>query len=260
MVNRPENMLLFPALTLIRFFDNHGLLGISGHPQWKVVTGGSGCYVPPLTAPLQDRVFTGVRIESIARTDTEVTVHFAGRSPMKFDQVVLACHGDEVLPLLAEPSDRERDILGRFRTNRNEVCLHTDSSLLPRRERARASWNYHLHLPGSAGATVTYYMNRLQSLPVPENYCVTLNGSRAVDPAKVIRPLVYHHPLYTRRPSRRRPAGRDQRAAENALLRSLLVLRFPRRRPEFGAENRAGPGGRLLSAPKEPHALDAWSL
>lgn len=186
----------FPALTLLRFFANHGMLGINTHPKWKVVRGGSSNYIPRLTAPYKERIYMGVDIQSVARGEADVTLRFRGRPPMCFDQVVFSCHGDQILPLLEAPSDSERDILSRFTTSRNEVCLHTDSRLLPKRPQARASWNYRLSPNHGAGATLTYHMNRLQSLPGPEDYCVTLNANGSIDPAKVLRRLVYHHPLY----------------------------------------------------------------
>ncbi|MGB7762998.1 MAG: FAD-dependent oxidoreductase, partial [Bryobacteraceae bacterium] len=186
----------FPALTLLRFFDNHGMLGINTHPKWKVIRGGSREYILPITAPYQERIYTDVNIGSVARDETGVTLHFQNRPSMRFDQVVFSCHGNQILPLLEAPSDAEQDILGRFTTSRNEVCLHTDSRLLPTRPRARASWNYSLTSDPRAGATVTYYMNRLQSLAVPEDYCVTLNAGSGIDPAKVLRRMVCCHPLY----------------------------------------------------------------
>ena len=186
----------FPALTLLRFFANHGMLGINTHPKWKVVRGGSSNYIPPLTAPYQERIHTGVDMQSVVRREAGVTLRFRDRPPMCFDQVVFSCHGDQILPLLEAPSDSERDILSRFTTSRNEVCLHTDSRLLPKRPQARASWNYRLSPNRGAGATLTYHMNRLQSLHVPEDYCVTLNANGSIDPAKVLRRMVYHHPIY----------------------------------------------------------------
>lgn len=188
----------FPALTLLRFFDNHGMLGINTHPKWKAILHGSNTYIGPLTAPYRGRIHTGVTIQSVARDDSAVTLRFHDRPAMSFDHVVFACHGNQILPLLESPSEAEHDVLGSFKTSRNEVCLHTDSSLLPARQRARASWNYHLSPRAGEGATLTYHMNRLHSLHVPEDYCVTLNASGAVDPAKVLRRMVYHHPLYTR--------------------------------------------------------------
>jgi len=192
-----EAIRTFPALTLLRFFDNHGMLGINSHPKWKVIRGGSQSYIPPITAPYKDRVYTGVHIQSVSRSEAGVTLRLRDRPEMFFDQVVFGCHGNQILPLLESPSDTERDILGRFTTSRNEVCLHTDSQSLPRRGPARASWNYRLSPDSSAGATVTYHMNRLQSLDVPEDYCVSLNANGSIDPAKVLRRMVYHHPLYT---------------------------------------------------------------
>ena len=187
----------FPAHTLIRFFDNHGMLGIDTHPKWRTIRGGSNSYLAPITAPYRDRICADVAIEEVIRHSAGVTLRFQSRSDMAFDQVVFACHGNQILPMLESPSDAERQILGCFTTSRNEVCLHSDSSLLPRRPQARASWNYHLN-PASSGATLTYHMNRLQSLDVPEDYCVTMNDSGSIDPAKVLRRLVYYHPIYNR--------------------------------------------------------------
>jgi uncharacterized protein len=195
----------FPAAMLVRFFDNHGMLTVNGHPQWKTIPGGCSRYIEPLTAPFRDRIYTGVELRSVARDETGVTLRFAGARPdMRFDHVVFATHGDRVLPLLENPSDTEREILGQFKTSHNDVVLHTDDRLLPRLEIARASWNYLLHVDSSKGhdgamqapATMTYYMNRLQSLHVPENYCVTLNANGAIDPDKVLRRFVYHHPIF----------------------------------------------------------------
>ncbi len=187
----PAAMNWFPAGTLIRFFLNHGMLGIHTHPQWKVLKGGSNTYITPLTAPYRERIHRGADIRSIARLENHVIVQ--GRW---FDEVVFACHGNQILPMLADATERERDVLQHFQTTKNDVCLHTDSSLLPSRPRARASWNYNLE--GHSGATVTYHMNRLQNLRTPQDYCVTLNASGGIRPEKVLRRMTYHHPLYTR--------------------------------------------------------------
>jgi predicted NAD/FAD-binding protein len=187
----------FPALTLLRFFHNHGMLGINTHPKWKVIRGGSNKYIPLLTVPFKARVFLDARIASVSRYETGVTLHFKDRPAMAFDQVVFACHGDQVLPLLEQPTGAECDVLGNFKTSRNVASLHTDSSLLPYHAAARASWNYNLGLTGTNAVTLTYHMNRLQSLKTEEDYCVTLNGEDAIDSAKVLRKIVYHHPLYT---------------------------------------------------------------
>jgi len=183
-------------MTLLRFFDNHGLLGINTHPQWKTLKGGSHSYLGPLMKPFRDRIHLNSKIRSVVRGLEGVRLEFADRPPLEFDHVVFACHGNQVLPLLAEPSNAERDVFGNFETSRNEVCLHTDIRMLPRRAAARASWNY--RLSGRNTVDVTYDMNRLQSLDVAENYCVSLNANGSIAPGKIIRKMVYHHPMYTR--------------------------------------------------------------
>lgn len=188
----------FPALTLVRFFDHHGMLGINTHPKWKTVTGGSRNYLAPLTAPYRERVRLSSGISSVSRTAEAVTLHFKDRQPESFEQVVFACHGNQILPMLAAPTALEREILGRFATSRNEACLHTDEGMLPAREDARASWNYLLGSGGGRGATLTYHMNRLQRLTAHAQYCVTLNATSYIDPARVLRTVTFHHPMYTK--------------------------------------------------------------
>lgn len=188
----------FPALTLVRFFDNHGLLTLTSQPTWKVVANGSHSYIPLLTAPLADRIHTGVSITAIERHESHVVLRFADRPAMDVDDVVLACHGDQVLPLLLDATDRERDVFGRFATTANVAVLHTDPSLLPAQPRARASWNYLLGEAAGRPPTVTYDLNRLQGLRTREQYCVTLNPAVEIAEQRVIRRMRYTHPLYTR--------------------------------------------------------------
>ena len=121
----------FPAVTLIRFLDNHGLLSLNAQPTWKVVAGGSGTYIPALTASAATGIHKGAEIASVRRSERGVTIAFHNRPSMRFDEVVFACHGDQVLPLLADPSDRERDVLANFTTTANVAWLHTDASVLP---------------------------------------------------------------------------------------------------------------------------------
>ena len=192
----PEIMPDFPVLTLVRFMQNHGMLGINTHPNWKTIRGGSHSYLGPITAPFQKRIAKDTTITSIERQERGVTIQLQDRPAQQFDEVVFACHGDQILPLLANPTEAERTILNSFTSTRNETCLHTDATLLPRREAARASWNY---LLGDAGkVTVTYHMNRLQSLQTAEDYCVTLNANGELDRGKVLRSMIYEHPLYNR--------------------------------------------------------------
>ena len=188
----------FPALTLIRFFENHGLLSLGAQPTWKVVAGGSHTYIPRLIAQLSGDSHQGASIHSVRRSEDAVTVTFRDRPSMRFDEVVFACHGDQVLPLLADPSDRERDVFSCFTTTTNTAWLHTDGSVLPVQARARASWNYRLAAAADTAPTVTYDLNRLQGLTTPEQYCVTLNPNGGIDDGRVLRRFVYRHPLYTR--------------------------------------------------------------
>jgi predicted NAD/FAD-binding protein len=189
----------FPALTLIRFFENHGLLSVNGHPAWKVVDGGSHSYIPRLTAPVSGGIHCGANIQAIRRRGDGVAVTFTDNRPAQtYDAVVMACHGDEVLPLLADASDRERDVFSSFETTANEAWLHTDPSMLPIEPRARASWNYRLSADPAAPPTVTYDLNRLQGLTTSTQYAVTLNPGDSIRDRRVLRRLSYTHPLYTR--------------------------------------------------------------
>ncbi|MEO8096917.1 MAG: FAD-dependent oxidoreductase [Acidobacteriota bacterium] len=189
----PADMDDFPALALLRFFENHGMLGINTHPQWKTIRGGSHSYLPPLTAPFREQIRMGVEIRTIHRGLDFVRLEFANAASEQFDDVVFACHGDQVLPMLGDPSPAERQILSQFRFTSNHAVLHTDDRLLPRRPAARASWNYLLQGPGKV--SLTYDMNRLQSLAVPENYCVTLNAASIIRSDRVLKQITYHHPL-----------------------------------------------------------------
>ncbi len=192
----PRQILQFPARYLVQFMANHQMLQVSGRPQWRVVRGGSARYVDALRArwTVQERLACPVR--AIHRHGDRVRVDSAAGSEA-FDQVVLACHSDQALALLADASDNEQAILGAIGYQPNEVVLHTDASLLPRRRKAWAAWN--AFVPGDADApcTVSYCMNLLQGLDAPEPLVVTLNRSEAVDPARVLRRLAYQHPVYT---------------------------------------------------------------
>jgi uncharacterized protein len=187
----------FPAATLIRFFDNHGMLGVHTHPEWRVIKGGSSQYIKPLIEPFKERIFTGQNLLSVRRTDAGVKLTFEDKE-LWFDEVVFACHGNQILPLLPQATETEREVLKNFQTSRNETVLHTDSKILPRNKNARASWNYHVNEASKSGTTLTYHMNRLQSLATREDYCVSLNANGAVDKSAVLQTMVYYHPLYTR--------------------------------------------------------------
>ena len=187
----------FPAGYALSFFDTHGMLGFRRRP-WRTVVGGSRAYVAALLERTPAKVHLGLPVRAVARDDGGVSVRTDDDAARRFDGVVVAVHGAQALPLLADPSDEELRLLVPFRSTRNETVLHTDERLLPRRS-ARASWNYRLADCGSANGhpTITYYLNRLQRLDTDAHYCVTLNRTAEIDESKVIRRIAYEHPLYT---------------------------------------------------------------
>ncbi|HEX5146773.1 MAG TPA: FAD-dependent oxidoreductase, partial [Conexibacter sp.] len=162
----PQQLWSFPARFLVQFFDNHGMLGFRDRPRWRTVVGGSRRYVDAIVQRLGERrVRLSSPVRAIARHAGHVELAFATRAePERFDHVVVAAHGDQALRMLADPSERERELLGAFPYQSNDVTLHTDRGLLPRRRRAWASWNYHLLDREPGRPTVTYHMNRLQAL------------------------------------------------------------------------------------------------
>ena len=193
----PRQMWSFPARFLAEFFDNHGMLGLSGRPRWRTIVGGSARYVEALTQPWRERLRLRTPVRSVERHADHVLVRPVGGEEECFDEVILATHSHQALEMLTDASDREREILGALPYQPNEAVLHTDVRMLPRRRRAWASWNYHLLEEPRGRATVTYHMNRLQSLRAERELCVTLNRTEAIDPEKVIRTIQYAHPVYT---------------------------------------------------------------
>ncbi len=193
----PAQMWSFPARFLVEFFDNHGMLGFRGRPRWRTITGGSRRYVEALTRPWQKRLRLSTAVTSVSRRSDHVVVSTRTGESERFDAVVIATHSDQALALLADPSEGEHELLEAVPYQRNEAVLHTDRSLLPRRRRAWASWNYHLGADAGGGCTVTYHMNRLQSLRAEQEFCVTLNRTATIDPERIIRTIDYSHPFYT---------------------------------------------------------------
>ncbi len=189
-----KEMEAFPALALLRFFHHHGMLGFATQRPWRTIPGGTSRYLEPLSRPFRDRIRTGARIAEIRREPDRVILPVEGEGHLAFDEVVFACHGDQVLPLLADPTPQEREILGAFRPNPSPTWLHTDTSILPRRRRAWASWNY--RRTPDARLLLTYHMNRLQPLGTSRDLLVTLHGQGQVDETKVLRRFDYEHPRF----------------------------------------------------------------
>lgn len=193
----PEQMWSFPVGFLARFMDNHGLLSLRNRPSWRTVEGGSWSYVRALTDPMRDRIRTDTPVESVRRTGDMVEVTPRGGAPEEFDQVVIATHSDQALRMLADPTRAEREVLGAIEYQANEAVLHTDETLMPKRRAAWASWNYHLADQPTGRTALTYDMNRLQSLGCERQFCVTLNLTERIDPAKIIEVIGYEHPVFT---------------------------------------------------------------
>ncbi|HEV2541067.1 MAG TPA: FAD-dependent oxidoreductase [Frateuria sp.] len=193
----PAQILAFPARYLVQFMANHQMLQVADRPQWRVVKGGSASYVEALRRRWRVQERLACPVFSIVRDALGVSVRSTAGSE-RFDQVVLACHSDQALALLADASGRERAILGAMPYQANEVVLHTDRRLLPRHPKAWAAWNAFVPREPEAPCTVSYCMNLLQGIDSPEPLVVTLNRTHAIDPARVLRQLQYHHPVYTR--------------------------------------------------------------
>ncbi|MBB1611917.1 FAD-dependent oxidoreductase [Pseudomonas sp. UMC65] len=189
-------MLGFPLQFFVRFFKNHGLLSVNNRPQWCVIEGGSSRYIEPLTASFRQHIRLDCPVQRVERDETGVLIHSAAGSE-RFDKVVFACHSDQALQLLASPSRAEREILQALPYADNDVVLHTDTRLLPRRRLAWASWNYRLDASGDKAAAVTYDMNILQGLKSDTTFCVSLNQTAVIDPTQILARFTYAHPQYS---------------------------------------------------------------
>jgi predicted NAD/FAD-binding protein len=211
----PEQMLAFPATSLLRFFHNHGFLGLSTQHQWWTVDGGAKTYVEKITVPFRDRLHLRQAATRVIRTPRSVTVMTASGEAHAFDHVILACHGDEALRLIVNPTHDEASLLREFKFQANIATLHTDASVMPRTKLAWSAWNYEISSSGDvAGAGGTgfpardgslvpvstathYWMNKLQGVSDRENYFVTINRPESIAPDRVLRRIHYEHPLFS---------------------------------------------------------------
>src|ERR1017187_419539 len=194
----PELMHSFPAMTLLRIFHNHGFLGLHTQHPWLTVVGGSRAYVERLAAPWGRRISLGGEAGSNGRPRKGVHVTSARGGVQVFDKVVLACHADQSLSLLADPRPEESRLLSEFKYQPNTATLHTDTSVMPRRRLAWASWNYEINRgrSGESSSATHYWMNSLQGVSETQDYFVSINRPWAVDPGSVIPTIAYDHPLF----------------------------------------------------------------
>lgn len=189
----PGKMIDFPASTLLHFFANHGLLGVSTQHQWWTVDGGSRQYVKLLLDCVKADVRKCAKVVSVERKSQDVVVNCQDGDCQSYDQVIMACHADQALALLNRPSTLESSLLSAFSYQQNHTILHTDSSVMPKAPRCWASWNYRID---SESASTHYWMNNLQNVSQEKDYFVSLNAEHLIDKAKIVRRIVYHHPLF----------------------------------------------------------------
>ena len=192
-----RQMLDFPARFFVRFFHHHGMLTVNNRPQWRTITNGSASYVSALTESFKDKIRLNTPVESVRRLAASVRVKPLHGEEEKFDYVFFACHSDQALKLLSDKKANEIEILSAIPYQQNTIFLHHDVSLMPKRKLAWAAWNYHVTNPRAEQVAVTYNMNILQNLQSNEPLLVTLNHTKFINPAKVIKRLKYMHPIYT---------------------------------------------------------------
>jgi len=193
-----EIMMSFPIKFFLQFFNNHGMLSVDDRPQWRVLTGGSESYIKPITAGYAGNVRLNTPVLSVVRDSEQVNVTTEAHGVETFDHVVFACHSDQALQILQDATPTESEILGAIPYQMNDVVLHTDTKIMPKRPLAWASWNYHIPQRAKEMAMVTYNMNMLQNFDdADETYLVTLNRNHEIDPDKVIESFRYAHPVFT---------------------------------------------------------------
>jgi predicted NAD/FAD-binding protein len=188
-----EEMKKFPLHFFVRFFHHHGMLTVDERPTWRVLKGGSSAYIPKLTANFAKNIHLSTPITSVTRSETGVILN----ETLQFDHVIFACHANQAMEILKDPSVQEKKVMGGFAYRPNDVILHTDTSVLPTKKIGHASWNYYLPKVQLDRVAVTYHMNILQGINAPETFLVSLNMDHLIDPKKVIKKIPYAHPVYS---------------------------------------------------------------
>ncbi len=191
----PKTFDMIPLQFFARFFANHGFLDID-QPQWLTLINGSRSYLEPLTQSFKNNILLSSPVTSVKRFEDRVEISTNGCTK-SFDQVVIACHSDQALTMLKDACSSEKEILAAVPYQKNDVVLHTDSSILPCRKAAWASWNYLLPAERDRLMLLTYHMNKLQNLAASEDFCVSLNSDGMLAHEKVIARLCYSHPVFT---------------------------------------------------------------
>jgi predicted NAD/FAD-binding protein len=213
----PERMLQFPALTLLRFFHNHGFLGLHTQHPWRSVLGGARSYVDKLIAPFRDRIYLKRAAVAVRRSADRVIVTDASGHTAHYDHAILACHADQALRMLSDADGEEQALLGHFRYQPNTALLHTDAQVMPRTGRCWSSWNYRVNhdAGGRVAPSTVYWINRLQGIDTSRNYFVSINGEDTLQPECVLQRIDYEHPLFDDaaiRAQQRLPALNERRS------------------------------------------------
>ncbi len=188
----------FPAISLLTFLKNHGLLGVGGRPQWRTIPGGSRTYVDAIAARFSGRIRLALPVTGVERSAFDTVMVFTARGVEEFDAVVLAVHSDQALAMLTRPTEAERATLGAIRYQPNRATLHTDTTLLSPVRKAWAAWNYDRRGEDQKEATLTYDLTALQHLPGSRRYLVSLNSDAFIDPAAMLATIDYAHPVFDR--------------------------------------------------------------
>jgi uncharacterized protein len=194
----PDRMLQFPAVTLLRFFHNHGFLGLHTQHDWLTVQGGARTYVDKLIAQFRDRIYLKRAAVAVRRAAGRVRVTDQSGHTAHYDHVILACHADQALQMLGDADGNEHAVLGQFKYQPNTALLHTDAGVMPRTARCWSSWNYRVNhdADGHVAPSTIYWINRLQGIDAQRNYFISINGEETLRPQNVLRRIAYEHPLF----------------------------------------------------------------
>ena len=193
-----NSMLKFPAVFFAKFFNNHGMLNINDRPQWLTVTNGSKEYVEKLTASIKKNIRLNCPVKAVKRNKDSVEITSSDGNEI-FDYIFFACHSDEALKLISDPSAQEKEVLSSIPYSKNEVTLHTDESIMPKNKLTWAAWNYNIDSTDDMPIALTYNMNILQNLKTQQTILVTLNDNGNINPEKVLKKINYDHPLFSLR-------------------------------------------------------------
>lgn len=193
----PEQSLNFPLVTLVRFFKNHGLLGINSHFQWYTVEGGSQQYKNKLIEPFVEKIRLNSEVKSVRRSSDGVVLTTRSGKQFIFDKVIMAGHGDQTYKALENPTEKEKELLCKFKYQSNRVVLHTDAAIMPKRKRIWSAWNYRIEkINGSWTTSTVYDMNALQKVSDKKDYFLSVNDAGMIDPEKILRAFEYDHPIF----------------------------------------------------------------